>query len=185
MQEPSLETPKHLTARLLNHEQKKGELSFNGASYPCVFGRSGISEPSKRRQGDGSTPAGTYALRKLWYRADKVPTITCALPTQIIHEQDGWCDDASSPDYNRHVLLPFAGGHQELFRPNDDLYDLVLEIGYNDNPAVPGLGSEIFMHVAREAMTPTAGCIALKKEDLVKVIADLNETSTLTILPSA
>ena len=49
-------------------------------------------------------------------------------------------------DYNQQILLQFAGSHEELWR-NDSLYDLIVVIGYNDAPALPGAGSAIFLHV--------------------------------------
>jgi L,D-peptidoglycan transpeptidase YkuD (ErfK/YbiS/YcfS/YnhG family) len=67
----------------------------------------------------------------------------------------------------------------------DDVYDIVVPMGYNDKPVVAGLGSAIFMHVARPDYSPTAGCIALKQEDLLEVLihCDTN-TQVQVIAPS-
>jgi len=61
------------------------------------------------------------------------------------------------------------------------LYDLVVVIGFNDAPVVPGLGSAIFLHVAREDYGPTQGCVALAKDDLVRVVAQLKPGDTIAI----
>lgn len=164
----------------------KGTLTYERLSFPCALGRSGVIAAEDKREGDGATPAGTYPLRRLWYRADKLSEEpVCALPKRLITQQDGWSDDVESENYNRPIPLdsehPPQESHESLFRPNDDLYDLIVEIGYNDDPPVPGLGSAIFLHVAREEYTPTAGCVALKKEDLLQVLAAIEPTTMMRI----
>jgi L,D-peptidoglycan transpeptidase YkuD (ErfK/YbiS/YcfS/YnhG family) len=52
----------------------------------------------------------------------------------------------------------------------DGVYDLVVVLGYNDDPVVPGAGSAIFMHVARPGYAATEGCVALALEDLLHVV---------------
>ncbi|MBL8673626.1 MAG: hypothetical protein JNL07_01960, partial [Rhodospirillales bacterium] len=88
-----------------------------------------------------------------------------SLPVRAIAEADGWCDDPASPDYNRPVILPHPARHERLWR-DDGLYDVLVEIGHNDDPPRAGLGSAIFMHVARPGYAPTEGCVALRIEDL-------------------
>ena len=53
---------------------------------------------------------------------------------------------------------------------DDDLYDIVVVLGHNDDPPVPGSGSAIFMHVARPGFAPTEGCVALALPDLVSFL---------------
>ena len=68
----------------------------------------------------------------------------------IIHEYDGWCDDPSEPKYNKYVDLRqynLSKSYEKLYLSND-LYDIVLVVGYNDNPIVSGKGSAIFTHVS-------------------------------------
>jgi L,D-peptidoglycan transpeptidase YkuD (ErfK/YbiS/YcfS/YnhG family) len=48
----------------------------------------------------------------------------------------------------------------------DGVYDLVVELGYNDDPVVAGAGSAIFLHLARPDYPPTEGCVALAEADL-------------------
>ena len=64
------------------------------------------------------------------------------------------------------------------------LYDLVVVIGHNDDPVVPGAGSAVFLHVARDDWGPTAGCIAFKREDLLTILAQVT-TATRSIFGSA
>lgn len=280
------------------------KLTFAGKTYHCAIGKGGFSDDKK--EGDGCTPLGIFPLRELWCRADKIKKPKTNLPIKIIKQDDGWCDDVNSPDYNKHILLPIPRGegkynyasqklidfsrvlikkptspeaklwsvlrnrqingfkfrrqhpiehyiadfycegmnliidlegesnftsygknrdairskylqekgyqiirfsnseirenfeavlhsiyaitteialtlttsqsdreqvprHENLWR-DDDVYDLIIPIGYNDSPIAAGKGSAIFIHVARENYEPTEGCVALKLEDLLRIL---------------
>ena len=153
-----------------------GYARFAGRRYRCALGAGGIV--AVKREGDGGTPAGRWPLRRLLYRADRGAAPACALPSRAIAEDDGWCDDPTHPAYNRPVKLPFGAGHEVLWR-SDRLYDLVVVVGHNDDPPVPGAGSAIFVHLAREDWAPTAGCVALRRADLEEVLARLTRRSHL------
>ncbi|MBK5199705.1 MAG: L,D-transpeptidase catalytic domain protein, partial [Methyloceanibacter sp.] len=64
----------------------------------------------------------------------------------------------------------------------DHLYDLVLVLGYNDRPRVKGRGSAIFVHLARPGYTPTEGCIALTRSDLLALLAEAKSGSAIAVL---
>lgn len=313
-------------------------LEYAGETYHCVVGRGGFVAAKEKREGDLKTPIGTWRLRELWYRPDKLVRPVCALPTREISQADGWCDDPESGDYNRHVLIPppacggqpfvvpppacggrsgggrfaqdehssrivsvmknarelrknltdaeqylwmllrrkqlgerfrrqHAIGHyiadfaclekrlvieldggqhtiqvaydakreafikaagfrilrfwnhevfentqgvlesiwealqaptptlprkqgresqalsfsyERLWR-DDDAYDLIVPLGYNDNPPVPGKGSAIFLHCARPDWRGTEGCVALAKDDLLEVLAQIEANATMEI----
>jgi L,D-peptidoglycan transpeptidase YkuD (ErfK/YbiS/YcfS/YnhG family) len=82
----------------------------------------------------------------------------------------GWCDDPNDPAYNRPVTLPHPTSHERLWR-EDDLYDLIVVLGHNDDPVVPGLGSAVFLHIAPPEGKPTQGCVALSAKHLRQVLA--------------
>ncbi len=155
-----------------------GSLVFAGRTFSCALGKGGVS--AEKREGDGATPVGRFALRRLHYRADRNPAPSTGLPARPIRPDDGWCDDPERPEYNRPVTLPFAGGHERMWR-DDGLYDLVVEIGHNDDPPVPGLGSAVFIHVAKPVYLPTEGCVALAKEDLLALLAEWTTTTELVV----
>ncbi len=158
-----------------------GRATLGGQAYRCVLGRSGVL--AAKREGDGATPAGAFPLRRVLYRPDVYPTApVTGLPARALSPDDGWCDDVGLPQYNRPVKLPFAGSHEELWR-RDRLYDLVVVVGYNDDPVAPGLGSAIFLHVARPDRSPTAGCVAFAAEDLLAILAWLGPGSRVVIHP--
>ena len=64
---------------------------------------------------------------------------------------------------------------------DDPLYDVIVVLGYNDNPALPGKGSAIFLHVARPDYSPTAGCVAFSRRDLVTILGLLTPASRLVV----
>ena len=150
------------------HVLPNGRLALQGAIFRAALGRRGVTE--HKEEGDGATPAGLLPLRRVLYRADRLRVPDCAVPVEPIAENDGWCDDPLSPDYNRMIRLPHDAHHEELWR-TDGLYDVVGVLGWNDAPVVKRRGSAIFLHVARPDHAPTEGCIALALPDLLRVLA--------------
>lgn len=138
----------------------RGRLIWRGRRHPCTLGRSGVR--LDKREGDGATPAGCWALRRVLYRPDHVSLPDTRLPTAAIARTDGWCDAPGDPAYNRAVTLPYPAGAERLWR-DDALYDLVIVLGHNDDPVVQGAGSAIFLHLAREDGGPTEGCIGVSR----------------------
>ncbi len=158
-----------------------GSLTFMGKTYRCALGKGGVRED--KREGDGATPVGCFAVRKVYYRPDKfMAAPQTAFPVQVLSPDDGWADDDKLPEYNTLVKLPYAGSHEKLWR-DDHLYDLIVVLGYNDQPPVPGKGSAVFMHLAREAFTPTAGCVALSREDLLDVLRAAEAGTQVCVRP--
>lgn len=162
---------------------RRGVLRYGSLLVPCALGRAGVR--ADKREGDGATPLGTFTLRRLWYRADRLEMpATGGLVTRAITPEDGWCDDPASADYNRPVVLPHPARHERLWR-DDALYDLVVELGYNDGPIVPGAGSAIFLHVARPDYGPTEGCVAIACVDLLRLLATVGADTRLRVAAMA
>lgn len=156
-----------------------GRLSLGEWSVPCALGRSGIVDA--KAEGDGGTPVGTYPLRSLFYRPDRVSAPKSGLDAKPLQKDYGWGDDPSDPAaYNRLVLLPIESGHEILWR-EDEVYDLIVVIGYNDSPPIPGRGSAIFMHLARPGYTPTEGCVALSLPDMLALLTKIDHRTTIEI----
>jgi L,D-peptidoglycan transpeptidase YkuD (ErfK/YbiS/YcfS/YnhG family) len=145
----------------------------------AALGRSGIS--TLKREGDGGTPHGRFAMRQVLYRADRGLRPRTRLPVHAIRASDGWCDDPADRNYNRLVKLPSRRSAEGLTR-EDHLYDLVLVLGYNDRPRVKGKGSAIFVHLARPGYTPTDGCIALSRRDILALIAQVRPGSDIVVM---
>lgn len=143
-----------------------------------AVGRGGIRVD--KREGDGATPAGVWPLREALYRPDRLSMPVTKLPVRALAPYDGWCDAPSDARYNRLVRLPYPASAEQLWR-GDHLYDLIVVVGYNDAPVVPGKGSAIFLHLARSDYAPTAGCVAFARRHLLAILARVDARSRLIV----
>lgn len=143
----------------------EGRMDIGGRMTRAVLGKGGCKPAADKREGDGATPLGTWPIRAVLYRPDKGAPPRTDLPSAAIEPGDGWCDAPADPAYNRPVALPYPASAESLWR-DDDLYDLVVILGHNDQPVVPNLGSCIFVHLRRPDLGPTEGCVALSRRDL-------------------
>jgi L,D-peptidoglycan transpeptidase YkuD (ErfK/YbiS/YcfS/YnhG family) len=155
-----------------------GVAFWAGRQAPVIIGRGGIL--ADKREGDGATPVGTFPLRRVLWRPDRLAQPLTGLPCQAIAADDGWCDDPADPAYNRPVKRPYPASHEAMWR-EDSLYDLVVVIGHNDDPVVPGLGSAVFLHLARPGGEPTEGCVAFALPDLLALLAVCDSGSVVRI----
>ena len=156
-----------------------GRLIWPGGAFRCALGRGGVK--ADKREGDGGTPVGVYPLRRVLWRADRLERPDTALPTAPIARDDGWCDDPADPAYNRPVTIPHPTSHESLWR-EDGVYDVIVVLGHNDDPVVPGQGSAVFLHVARPDWEPTAGCVALPLPDLLRLLKDCGPDTVLRVV---
>ncbi len=155
-------------------------LVWDGAEVRCALGRSGIT--IEKREGDGATPAGAFPLRRVLYRPDRLARPETGLPVDALVPTDGWCDDPNDRAYNRAVDLPYPARHERLWR-EDEIYDVVVVLGCNDDPVVPGAGSAIFLHVARADYSPTEGCVAVALDHLLRLLGACGNQAVLEIRP--
>ena len=151
-------------------DRRQGFLIAGGAIFPCALGRAGIG--TLKREGDGQTPRATLPLRRVFYRANRIGRPRSLLPLRIIGPRDAWCDDVADRRYNRLIDRPPGEAEERLTR-DDHLYDIIVELGWNDAPVVRGRGSAIFWHLARPSFTPTAGCVAVERHVFAKVLPRL------------
>ena len=160
-------------------DPSRARLFLGNLDYRCAIGAGGAT--NAKREGDQCTPLGNWSLRRVFYRPDRTVAPTTAQPLVMIEPSMGWCDDPDDSEfYNQLISLPHEGSHEMLWR-QDALYDIIVELGYNDDPPVPGLGSAIFMHVARPDYAPTQGCVALRIDDLRALLEQLEADATITI----
>lgn len=138
-------------------------LHFAGRDFSATIGKNGVQ--TDKREGDGATPSGLLTLRRILYRSDRLNAPNTSLLCESITKNDGWCDDVTHPDYNRQIHLPHPASHEKLWL-EDQTYDIIGILGYNDDPIIPGRGSAIFLHIVKPTMIPTDGCIALSLDDL-------------------
>ncbi len=155
-----------------------GFADWNGRRMRCALGRGGIS--ATKREGDGATPAGYFAMRFLLYRPDREATPQTRLASRALARADGWCDAPADRAYNRMIRLPHPASAEALWR-DDAQYDLIVPLGYNDIAVIPGAGSAIFLHLAAPDFAPTAGCVALARADLLAVLATADAGSQVIV----
>ncbi len=148
---------------------------------PCAIGRSGACDAAAKREGDGCTPRGTFALCTALLRPDRVAVPATTFPWRWLRPDDGWSDDPADPAYNRPVRHPHPASAEALWR-DDGAYDIILVIGWNDAPPLPGRGSAIFLHCSEPGGTATAGCVAIDRADLSALLDRLQPGATITIV---
>ena len=153
-------------------------LYSNLDKYSCAVGCKGLT--GNKLEGDHKTPTGEFKFKEVFYREDKLGYMKFNLPTKIITQNDGWCDDPKSKLYNQHIQFPFDANAEKLFR-DDDLYDLLFVIDYNIDPVVPGKGSAIFLHISKPNFEGTEGCIALAKADIIELAKRIDIKTKLII----
>jgi L,D-peptidoglycan transpeptidase YkuD (ErfK/YbiS/YcfS/YnhG family) len=170
---------RRLVLRILSAAATRGRLTGPGLDVPCVLGRAGVR--ARKREGDGATPRGLWAVRGVWWRRDQGAPPPTKLPRRPIGRDDGWCDAPKDPNYNRPIRHPYPASAERLWR-DDRLYDRVIVLGHNDRPRQRYLGSAIFIHLARDDFRPTEGCLALRRRDLDRLARLLDRRARIDIL---
>jgi L,D-peptidoglycan transpeptidase YkuD (ErfK/YbiS/YcfS/YnhG family) len=156
-----------------------GRLRFGAIDMACTLGRSGPCPADSKREGDGCTPLGIWPLRGVLLRPGRVEAGGIRLPWRWVRQGDGWSDDPADPAYNRPVHLPRPFSAETLLR-EDEAYDVIIVLGHNDVPPVPGKGSAIFFHLSEGR--PTAGCIAVDRDDMLKLLPLLSPDDVMEIV---
>ncbi len=167
----------------ISKNPSRGILKFGDSSYPCALGKGGVIDD--KCEGDHKSPTGKFYIRSVYYRYDKLGApIYSKIPMMAILKEDAWCDDPNDPTYNNAVMLPYHASAEALWR-DDDLYDVIVVLGYNDDPPVSGKGSAIFMHVAGDLddneFKGTEGCVSLNKDHLLELLPQLTTDTYLEI----
>ena len=157
---------------------KSGFLKYKKIKFKCALGKAGIGK--KKREGDNITPIGTFKIVKIYYRGDRIKKLSSKFTLTEITKDMGWCDDPKSKKYNQLIKLPTKYSYENLYRRNN-IYDLILVLNYNMKPRIKNKGSAIFIHVAKKNYKKTAGCIALKKSDLIYLVKEITKNTKVII----
>jgi L,D-peptidoglycan transpeptidase YkuD (ErfK/YbiS/YcfS/YnhG family) len=164
---------------LIINLNKKYFLKVGHKIFRCQIGEGGSKSATKKIEGDKTTPIGKWRLEKVYYRPDRVlrpKSKKNIFKINQITKYCGWCDDIRSKYYNKYLninnLRSPKVGFEKLWR-EDNAYDIVIQISHNTNPTIKNKGSAIFIHCSFEDSSSTAGCIALKKRDLIFLIKNI------------
>ena len=157
---------------------KSGYLKYKNLKFRCALGKAGIGK--KKIEGDNITPKGNFKIIKIYYRKDRLKKLSSKFTLTQIIKNIGWCDDPKSKKYNQPIKLPTKYSHEILYR-RDNIYDLILVLNYNMKPTIKNKGSAIFIHIAKKNYKITAGCISLKKADLIYLVRKINKNIKIHI----
>ena len=157
---------------------KNNFISFGNYKAKCATGKRGIS--IKKKEGDLITPKGTFKIKEIFYRKDRVKSLISRLKKTVIRKNMGWCDDPKSNNYNKLIYYPFKYSAEKLYR-RENIYDILLVLNFNMNPIRKNKGSAIFIHVAKKNLQPTQGCIALNKSELIKLVKSIKKNTAVKI----
>ena len=155
----------------------KETLTIDDFIFRCSIGKNGIK--TQKKEGDKTTPRGTFSLGKLYYRADRVEKPITQINTRIISKGMGWCDDPKSSLYNKELIINDKIKHEKLFK-KDNSYDYFIVINYNTKKIKQNKGSAIFIHLTNN-YKPTAGCVALIKKDFEILLKLINQKTKIKI----
>ena len=158
---------------------KKKIIYFKDYKAKCAIGKRGITR--KKVEGDKCTPKGRYKFKYVFFRKERIKKIFSKLKIIPIKKNFGWCDDINSKFYNKFIQFPFKGSAEKLYI-KENIYDIIVVIDYNLSPIRKKRGSAIFLHVAKKNYSPTLGCIALSKKDLIYLLSIINKNTFLKIL---
>ena len=162
---------------MLIHLKNKDKLIVDDFKFRCCMGKSGTKK--SKIEGDNSTPKGIFTLGTLYYRKDRVKKPVTNLKTKIIKSNLGWCNDPKHIFYNKEIKIQKKIRHEKLYH-KDQKYDYFLVINYNIKKTLPNRGSAIFLHLTKN-YKPTAGCIAIKKNDFIKLSKIINNKTRIKI----
>lgn len=156
-----------LVVRVSPTDRLQGLVRIGPVTLRAALGRSGVT--AFKREGDGGTPRAAMAVLTGFRRGGMLTPDRAGMRLQRAGYRDGWCDAPSHAAYNSHVRLPFPAGHETLVR-DDVLYDFGFVLDWNIRSRRRGMGSAIFLHVARPGLVPTQGCIALCRRDMLRIM---------------
>lgn len=166
-----------LHVRVRSSRNTRGRLVGGGVDLAAAIGRSGLT--ALKREGDGASPRGRFRIVGGFYRPDRFGSRPRAgVPLFPLRPDDGWCDDPADRNYNRLIGRPYPRSHEAMWR-DDHVYDVVLVLDVNLRPRVRGGGSAIFFHLARPDFGPTAGCLAVSRADMLRLLPRLSPRTVI------
>ena len=168
-----------ITVRAAPLDGRKAILTVGHLNFPAAIGRGGIR--AIKREGDGGTPLARMKMLYGYGRRDRGPLAASALPMRNTRPGDLWCDAPAHALYNRPARKPFRPSHEEMHR-TDGLYDLCIVLDWNMTSRRRNAGSAIFFHLIRGDYEPTAGCVALSRRDMIRLLPLLSRNAEIRVL---
>jgi L,D-peptidoglycan transpeptidase YkuD (ErfK/YbiS/YcfS/YnhG family) len=176
---------------------------IEGRAQPVMVGRAGSAwgiglhpvqvEGPRKREGDGRSPAGVFAIGEAFGYG---PTAATALPYEAMQSTDYCVDVSGSPFYNRIVDARRVGApavasatepmRRDLHAGGDQRYRLGFVIGHNPGGTAMA-GSCIFAHIWKSPSDATSGCTAMAPTVMGPLLSWLRPEArpVFVLLPSA
>lgn len=156
--------------------------------HPCVVGKNGLGWGSGildftdrqgpiKHEGDKKSPAGLFTIGTAFGIFDEASLPELGLPYQVVEYELQCIEDTSSIFYNQLIREddPRKDWVQnDRMTRKDNLYNLGAFVNHNTNPARPGDGSCIFLHLWRDESQGTLGCTAMEEDHLLEHLQWLN-----------
>ena len=175
-------------ARLFERKNTKSKWKSIGNEFPIVVGRNGLVTTGEyitlshdtmvvKKEGDGKSPAGLFPLNSAFGTADSLGTSKFSY--QKLTEFTECVDDTASGFYNRIAHRMQVGNFD--WKSSEKMAEITPEydLEFLLNIILPGRkrnGSCIFLHIWKDATTPTSGCTAMERGNLEKITAWLEQT---------
>jgi len=171
------------TATIFARKDAKSDWKQDGESFPVVVGANGLAwgemlsadiDMGKiKQEGDGNAPAGLFPLTAAFGVGSKPNAVE--LPYTKLDQHTECVDDTKSSFYNRIVNRMQVGNFDwkssEKMLAIGDQYALGMFVAYNSFPVEKGRGSCIFLHIWKDANSGTAGCTAMERRNLERIVA--------------
>ncbi len=186
-------------AQMFERKNARSKWKTVGETFPVVIGKNGLAWgaglhelPSDtgrlllKTEGDGKSPAGIFALSSAFGSSEKPNFVK--LPYTRLEEFTECVDDVKSSHYNKIVDRMKVGNYDwkssEKMLEIGEQYDLGVFVGHNSERQAGG-GSCIFLHIWKDADSPTVGCTATSRENIEKVLSflDAKKNPVLIQLP--
>ena len=184
-------------AKLYERATLTAKWKSKGEEFPVVVGRTGLAWANEasnevqqrghynpdeayaldgasfKKEGDGKSPAGMFPLTFAFGSSMKPEQIT--FPYTRLGQYTECVDDVNSHHYNKIVGRDQVGifdwKSSEKMLEIGEPYALGVFVAYNSYPVVKGNGSCIFLHIWKDAATPTAGCTAMNRPELERIVS--------------
>lgn len=170
-----------------------------GAAVPVAVGRRGmgwgrglyvhVGDGPTKREGDGRSPAGVFALGSAFGRAAELPAKSHGYAYLQTQSSTYCVEDVRSARYNQVIDAARVSGTRweqwSAMRRADGLFNWGVIVRQNSPDVMVGAGSCVFLHIWRHASSPTSGCTAMPAKGIEETIRwlDADASPVLVQLP--
>ena len=171
------------TMQLFSRKDIYAAWQADSEPFPVVLGKNGLawgsglhqtptSDTNIKKEGDNKAPVGVFKISCAFGYDQESPNPDW--PYIYLYEKMLGVDDPKSQYYNCIIdsskIEHKDWNSAEIMLREDGLYEYGLVIDHNLNPALPGSGSCVFMHIWRGENSGTEGCTAMPKKNILHLL---------------